>query len=158
MKRETYNVIVSQFDSDPAKWYEVLKALLLEMVNESEQRSERRKNAPKKQGSTKKTKSETSTTTTQKVEVKEKSEFDKTIDAFIEMRKTIKKPLTKDWLKLIKDKLEKMYPWNIELQIKVLNNSISNSWQWVFPLKDGEQTETKSKYNPFEDLSWLTPR
>jgi hypothetical protein len=66
------------------------------MVNESEQRSERRKNAPKKQGSTKKTKSETSTTTTQKAEVKEKSEFDKTIDAFIEMRKTIKKPLTKD--------------------------------------------------------------
>lgn len=156
MKRETYDVIVSQFDSDPAKWYEVLKALLLEMVNESEQRSERRKNAPKKQGSTKKAKSETSTTTTQKVEVKEKSEFDKTIDAFIEMRKTIKKPLTKDWLKLIKDKLEKMYPWNIELQIKVLNNSISNSRQWVFPLK--EEEKQKTKYNPFQDLSDLQPR
>ena len=156
MKRETYDILVSQFDSDPAKWYEVLKALLLEMVNESEQRSERRKNAPKKQGSTKKTKSETSTTTTQKAEVKEKSEFDKTIDAFIEMRKTIKKPLTKDWLKLIKDKLEKMYPWNIELQIKVLNNSISNSRQWVFPLK--EEEKQKTKYNPFQDLSDLQPR
>lgn len=156
MKRETYDILVSQFDSDPAKWYEVLKALLLEMVNESEQRSERRKNASKKQGSTKKTKSETSTTTTQKVEVKGKSEFDKTIDAFIEMRKTIKKPLTKDWLKLIKDKLEKMYPWNIELQIKVLNNSISNSRQWVFPLK--EEEKQKTKYNPFQDLSDLQPR
>ena len=156
MKRETYDILVSQFDSDPAKWYEVLKALLLEMVNESEQRSERRKNAPKKQGPTKKTKSETSTTTTQKVEVKEKSEFDKTIDSFIEMRKAIKKPLTKDWLKLIKDKLEKMYPWNIELQIKVLNNSISNSRQWVFPLK--EEEKQKTKYNPFQDLSDLQPR
>lgn len=63
MKRETYDILVSQFDSDPVKWYEVFKALLFEMVNESEQRSERRKNAPKKQGSTKK-KSETSETTT----------------------------------------------------------------------------------------------
>jgi hypothetical protein len=72
------------------------------------------------------------------------------------MRKTIKKPLTKDWLKLIKDKLEKMYPWNIELQIKVLNNSISNSRQWVFPLK--EEEKQKTKYNPFQDLSDLQPR
>lgn len=158
MKRETYDILVSQFDSDPVKWYEVFKALLLEMVNESEQRSERRKNAPKKQGSTKKTKSETSTTTTQKVEVKEKSEFEKTLDAFIEMRKTIKKPLTEQWLKLIKDKLEKMYPWKEYLQIKVLNNSISNSRQGIFPLKEEEKTEAKSKYNPFEDLSWLSPR
>jgi hypothetical protein len=66
------------------------------MVNESEQRSERRKNAPKKQGSTKKAKSETSTTTTQKVEVKEKNEFEKTLDEFIKMRKAIKKPITEE--------------------------------------------------------------
>ena len=138
MKRETYDILVSQFDSDPVKWYEVFKALLLEMVNESEQRSERRKNAPKKQGSTKKAKSETSTTTTQKVEVKEKNEFEKTLDEFIKMRKAIKKPLTEEWIKLIKDKLEKMYPWNQDLQIQVLQNSISNSRQGVFPLKEGK--------------------
>lgn len=157
MKRETYDILVSQFDSDPVKWYEVFKALLLEMVNESEQRSERRKNAPKKQGSTKKKISETSTTT-QTTEVKEKTEFDKAIDGFVEMRKKIKKPLTEQWLKLIKDKLEKMYPWKEYLQIKVLNNSISNSRQWIFPLKEEEKTEAKSKYNPFDDLSWLSPR
>lgn len=125
--------------------------LLEEIVSEKKKRAEtcKRKN---KKGSTKK---ETSETTTHTTEVKEKSEFDKTIDSFIEMRKAIKKPLTKDWLKLIKDKLEKMYPWNIELQIKVLNNSISNSRQWVFPLKEGEKTSMKSKYNPFQDLSSL---
>ena len=140
MKRETYDILVSQFDSDPVKWYEVFKALLLEMVNESEQRSERRKNAPKKQGSTKKKISETSTTThtTQKVEVKEKTEFEKTIDSFIEMRKAIKKPITEEWIKLVKQKLEKMYPWNEALQIQVLQNSISNSRQGVFPLKEGK--------------------
>jgi hypothetical protein len=63
------------------------------MVNESEQRSERRKNAPNKKGSTKKTK--TSEPTTQITsEVKEKSDFDKAIDGFVEMRKKIKKPIT----------------------------------------------------------------
>lgn len=156
MKRETYDILVSQFDSDPVKWYEVFKALLLEMVNESEQRSERRKNAPKKQGSTKKKISETSETTTHTTsEVKEKSDFDKAIDGFVEMRKKIKKPLTEQWLKLIKEKLEKLYPWKQDLQIKVLNNSISNSRQWVFPLKEEEEQKPKSKYNPFEDLSDL---
>lgn len=141
MKRETYDILVSQFDSDPVKWYEVFKALLLEMVNESEQRSERRKNAPKKQGSTKK-KSETSETTTHTThttsEVKEKNEFEKTLDEFIKMRKAIKKPITEEWIKLVKQKLEKMYPGNQDLQIQVLQNSISNSWQGVFPLKEGK--------------------
>lgn len=136
---------------------EGLQLLIEWMIQEKEERENCWSQGWRKtKGSTKKTKSETSTTTTQKVEVKEKSEFDKTIDAFIEMRKTIKKPLTKDWLKLIKDKLEKMYPWNIELQIKVLNNSISNSRQWVFPLK--EEEKQKTKYNPFQDLSDLQPR
>lgn len=64
------------------------------MVNESEQRSERRKNAPNKKGSTKKKIFETSTTTHTTPEVKEKSDFDKAIDSFVEMRKAIKKPLT----------------------------------------------------------------
>lgn len=112
---------------------------------------------PKKQGSTKKSwTSETTTHTTS--EVKEKTEFEKTLDEFIKMRKAIKKPLTEEWIKLVKQKLEKMYPGNQDLQIQVLQNSISNSWQWVFPLKEEEKTEAKSKYNPFEDLSWLSPR
>jgi hypothetical protein len=71
------------------------------------------------------------------------------------MRKKIKKPLTEQWLKLIKDKLEKMYPWKEYLQIKVLNNSISNSRQGVFPLKEEDKTERK--WNPYDyrDLSDL---
>lgn len=125
--------------------------LLEEIVSEKKKRAEtcKRKN---KKGSTKK---ETSETTTHTTEVKEKTEFDKAIDGFIEMRKKIKKPLTEQWLKLIKDKLEKMYPWKEYLQIKVLNNSISNSRQGVFPLKEEEKTERK--WNPYDyrDLSDL---
>ena len=137
---------------------EGLQLLIEWMIQEKEERENCWSQGWRKtKGSTKKIKtSETTTHTTS--EVKEKSDFDKAIESFVEMRKKIKKPLTEQWLKLIKEKLEKMYPWKQDLQIKVLNNSISNSWQWVFPLKEGEQTETKSKYNPFEDLSWLSPR
>ena len=60
------------------------------------------------------------------------------MDSFIEMRKAIKKPITEEWIKLVKQKLEKMYPWNEALQIQVLQNSISNSRQGVFPLKEGK--------------------
>ena len=91
---------------------------------------------PKKQGSTK-TSTET-TTQSKTVEVKEKTEFEKTLDEFIKMRKAIKKPITEEWIKLVKQKLEKMYPWNEALQIQVLQNSISNSRQGVFPLKEGK--------------------
>ena len=131
--------------------------LLNEIVSEKKKRAEFcNKNRKQKQGSTK-TSTET-TTQSKTVEVKEKTEFEKALEGFVEMRKKIKKPLTEQWLKLIKDKLEKMYPWKEYLQIKVLNNSISNSRQGIFPLKEEEKTEAKSKYNPFEDLSWLSPR
>lgn len=136
-----------------------LKILLQEVINEKEEKTISWSQGWRgnKKGSTKKIKtSETTTHTTS--EVKEKSDFDKAIDGFVEMRKAIKKPITENWLKLVKEKLEKMYPWKQDLQIKVLNNSISNSWQGVFPLKEEEKTEAKSKYNPFEDLSWLSPR
>jgi len=110
--------------------------LLNEIVSEKKKRAEFcNKNRKQKKGSTK---TSTETTTTQKVEVKEKNEFEKTLDEFIKMRKAIKKPLTEEWIKLIKDKLEKMYPWNQDLQIQVLQNSISNSRQGVFPLKEGK--------------------
>lgn len=155
MKSEQLRKMVEFYKTLPIEQRaEGLQLLIEWMIQEKEER-ENCWSQRKTKGSTKKTKSETSTTTTHTTEVKEKSEFDKTIDAFIEMRKTIKKPLTKDWLKLIKDKLEKMYPWNIELQIKVLNNSISNSRQGVFPLKEEEKTERK--WNPYDyrDLSDL---
>ena len=119
-----------------------LKILLQEVINEKEEKAISWSQGWRvnKKGSTKKKISETSTTTqtTQKVEVKEKTEFEKTLDEFIKMRKAIKKPITEEWIKLVKQKLEKMYPWNEALQIQVLQNSISNSRQGVFPLKEGK--------------------
>ena len=111
--------------------------LLNEIVSEKKKRAEFcNKNRKQKKGSTKT--STESTTQSKKVEVKEKTEFEKTMDSFIEMRKAIKKPITEEWINLVKQKLEKMYPWNEALQIQVLQNSISNSRQGVFPLKEGK--------------------
>lgn len=54
--------------------------------------------------------------------------------AFIDFRKKIKKPMTEHAIQLMIDKLCKMSP-NIEDQIEILNQSVLNGWQGIFPLK-----------------------
>jgi len=71
-------------------------------------------------------------------------EFDDALNEFIKMRKQIRKPITEKWIELVKDKLNKMYPNEKDLQIKCLYKSIENSWQWVFALSE-------------EDIKWYKP-
>jgi len=59
------------------------------------------------------------------------------IEDFIQMRKTIKKPLTDRALKIILNKLTSLSS-DTNIQIKILEQSIMNSWQGVFPLKEEE--------------------
>ncbi len=63
---------------------------------------------------------------------------------FIKMRKAIKKPLTDRALKLILDKLDTLATSNDDAKIEILNQSIMNSWQGVFPLKSDSKSD---KYN-----------
>lgn len=63
------------------------------------------------------------------------SEFEKTFSSFIEMRKKIKKPATDHAIELIKKKLDELAMNDESLQIAILNQSIRNSWQDVFPIK-----------------------
>lgn len=64
---------------------------------------------------------------------------------FVEMRKKIKKPMTDRAVKLAKGKLAKYaaIPFsediNKELAIKILDQSILNSWQDLYPLKETKQ-------------------
>ena len=59
----------------------------------------------------------------------------KVLKDFIDMRKTIKKPMTSKALELLIDKVRKMS--NDELiQIAILNQSIERGWQTVYPLKN----------------------
>ena len=61
-------------------------------------------------------------------------EVKNTVYEFIKMRKAIKKPLTTRGLELMINKLYKITT-NANEQIEILNNSIMNNWQGIFPLK-----------------------
>lgn len=54
---------------------------------------------------------------------------------FIKMRKLMKKPLTDRALKLLISKLKKLSSIPAE-QVQILDNSIMNNWQGIFPLKN----------------------
>ena len=70
-----------------------------------------------------------------------------TVYEFIKMRKAIKKPLTTRGLQLMIKKLYSLTT-NVDEQIEILNNSIMNNWQGIFPLK-GNKT---NGFNDFEEI------
>ena len=76
-------------------------------------------------------------------------ELKSTIYEFIKMRKAIKKPLTTRGLELMIKKLYKLTT-DIDEQIEILNNSIMNNWQGIFPLKQESKTNKKGDFNHFK--------
>ena len=90
---------------------------------------------------------ETKLNETNKKEIKKKSfddvfneknvteKLQKVLKDFIDMRKTIKKPMTSKALELLIDKVRKMSN-NELIQIAILNQSIERGWQTVYPLKN----------------------
>lgn len=77
--------------------------------------------------------------------------------AFIEFRKEIKKPLSEHALALLTGKLNKLASTDEE-KIEILNNSILNGWQGIYPLEKGKSDgrtgtaayrgRTQGKYQP----------
>ena len=55
--------------------------------------------------------------------------------SFIEFRKSMKKPMTDHAVKLLISKLNGMTD-SVHEQIEILNQSIMNGWQGIFPLKE----------------------
>ena len=92
-------------------------------------------------------------------------ELESSIRDFIDMRKTIKKPMTSKALELLIKNLDKLT--NLEEEkIAILNQSIEHSWQTVYPLKTnnmrnsskGEIKEEEKQEELKEiDISGLTP-
>lgn len=74
-----------------------------------------------------------------------------TIYEFIKMRKAIKKPLTTRGLELMIEKLYKLSQ-NVNGQIQILNNSIMNNWQGIFPLKKKYETKNKGSFDDFKEI------
>lgn len=78
-------------------------------------------------------------------------ELEDTIRDFIDMRKTIKKPMTSKALELLLRNLEKLT--NLEEEkIAILNQSIEHGWQTVYPLKNNNQNNSKGGMNDFKQL------
>lgn len=72
-------------------------------------------------------------------------EFEKTFDEYEKMRRRIKKPMTDRAKELIKKDIRKICGDNVEKAIEVLNQSIKNSWQGVFELKQFEDTPKSNR-------------
>ena len=92
-------------------------------------------------------------------------ELESSIRDFIDMRKTMKKPMTSKALELLFKNLEKLTNLDEE-KIAILNQSIEHSWQTVYPLKTnnmrnsskGEIREEEKQEELKEiDISGLTP-
>ena len=83
------------------------------------------------------------------------TELDKAMIDFEKMRNKIKKPLTDRAKKLILNELNKLASTEKEM-IDILNQSIMNSWQGVFPLKE-EKVKNENKYSSATKgaLNWL---
>jgi len=73
----------------------------------------------------------------------EKTELEKTFEAYIEMRKKIKKPATERAIELVKNKLEELSKGNEAVKIQILNQSIVSCWQDIYELKNQQQTGFK---------------
>lgn len=93
---------------------------------------------------------ETQATTNKNVKnvKKDISDFDIIFDCFIEMRNKIKKPLTDKAKELIKSKLSKLTNTEKE-KILILEQSIENSWQGVFPLNKNVIIDNNRSKNAF---------
>lgn len=72
------------------------------------------------------------------------SEVYETLKSFIDMRKTIKKPITGYALKLLIERLSK-FSTDPKKQVEILNQSILNGWQDVFELREDRK---RQQYKP----------
>ena len=72
-------------------------------------------------------------------------DLNEAIIAFIEYRKSIKKPMSDRAITLLLGKLNKMSN-SVQEQIEILNQSILNGWQGIFPLKSDSGTGKKASF------------
>ena len=73
------------------------------------------------------------------------SELNQAILEFMEFRKSIKKPMTDRAVSLLITKLNGMTSY-IPEQIEIINQSIMNGWQGVFPLKNEQAQPVRQTY------------
>lgn len=71
------------------------------------------------------------------------------LKAFLQMRSFIKKPMIEYALKLMLKKLDEIGNTD-DAKIAILNQSITNNWQGIFPLKDGNTKQEKQPEKKYD--------
>nr|DAT09669.1 MAG TPA: replisome organizer [Caudoviricetes sp.] len=82
--------------------------------------------------------------------------LDEAIAEFVKHRKNLKKPMTDRAIQLMIGKLEELGK-TVDERIAIINQSIENGWQGVFPLKEKEQTkkpQSKNRFNNFHQRDY----
>ena len=72
-------------------------------------------------------------------------DLNEAIIAFIDYRKSIKKPMSDRAITLLLGKLNKMSN-SVQEKIEILNQSILNGWQGIFPLKNDSGSVNKASF------------
>jgi len=67
--------------------------------------------------------------------------LDRAFADYVTMRKQIKKPMTDKAIELAIKKLDNLSGGDNDKAIEILNQSVMNSWQGLFPLKDKQTSE-----------------
>lgn len=77
--------------------------------------------------------------------------LDEAIEEFKKHRKNLKKPMTDRAVQLMVGKLKDLGQ-TVDEQIAIINQSIENGWQGVFPLKESHVFETRKKEKATNDF------
>ncbi|HPO05748.1 MAG TPA: hypothetical protein PLQ36_01425 [Candidatus Gracilibacteria bacterium] len=72
-------------------------------------------------------------------------ELQEAINNFIEFRKEIKKPIKKIGLNALLNNLEKLSGGDPKIKIEILEQSMANGWQGVFPVKNKDKLSENMK-------------
>lgn len=110
----------------------------IELLKAENEKLKTKKEKPKKQ---------TKSYDEQIAEYTQNEELQNALKAFLQMRSFIKKPMTEYALKLMLKKLDEIGNTD-DAKIAILNQSITNNWQGIFPLKNEYTKQDKQpKYD-----------
>lgn len=72
-------------------------------------------------------------------------------DRFVKMRKKLKKEVTSDAVSMLKTKIRELSKNDDQLAVKILNQSVENSWTGVFPLMTEKNKKDLIQKNSFDE-------
>ena len=80
-------------------------------------------------------------------------QLEEAFQAFIQMRKKIKAPMTDRAIELAVKKLEELSNGDKVLMVKIIDQSTMNSWKSFYPLKEGKEAKEEKKISIVDE--WM---